>query len=177
MNPTQHSQAPEFTGRLRPRYVRHVAVPPAVVAAHLQHALKQPDAPCCGSVTAHVGELCIGPEDRHTWSPKLGLRLTAEAHGTLLEGSYGPMPAVLTLVVFLYACAVALGIASAVYAGSMAMLGQHTAVGWGVPIAGGLIAAIYTASYIGQRLGHPQMDALHAFVEQVLTGVDTDPGR
>lgn len=175
MSPSQPSHAPAFNGRLRPRYVRRVAASPRAVAARLHDALQQPDAPCCGSVTEHVGELCISREAQHTWSPKLGLRLSAEGAGTLLEGSYGPMPAVWTLVVFLYACAVALGIATAVYAGSMAMLDQPTRVGWGVPLSVLMIAGIYAASYVGQRLGHPQMDALHGFVDRALTELDADP--
>lgn len=168
MHPDSGNEAPGFTGALRPRYVRHVAAPPEQVAALLRERLYLPDSQCCGSVTNHVGELCVCEQKRHTWSPKLGLTLEVEGDRTVVVGRYGPMPAVWTLVIFLYACSLTLGISSFVYGFSKWALGESTLAWWGVPVSLLCIAGIYVGSYVGQKLGHDQMDILHHFVDDAV---------
>lgn len=174
MHPESGSDAPHFDGHLRPWFVRHVDCAPDDVLARLRDALT-PDAPCCGSVAGDVVELCVCHRKRHMWSPKLSLTVRHEREQTLIQGRYGPMPAVWTFVVFAYACALALGIASAVYAGSQSILGNASPAWWGVLASALLLIGIYAGSYVGQKLGHPQMEILHHFVDGIVRGDPVAP--
>ncbi len=114
--------------------------------------------------------LTVPADAQHFWSPWLTVELSARDDATHLHGKFSPHPSVWTGFVFGY---LALGIVCAValvIAGSSALLldgGQS----WALGVAGGaalVMAGMWWASQIGQRLAHAQMETLRAELERGL---------
>lgn len=153
---------------LRPRVELVAALTPEETMARVAAALDGAACPCQGTAAARHVALWICEAERHFWSPRLELLVSEHAEGARLSGRLGPHPDMWSLFLAGYAVSVFLGIGSTMYGLSQLMLdGSPTAL-LGVPAAAALIAALYAAATLGQRLGAAQVETLQRFLGAAL---------
>jgi len=132
----------------------------------MSDALAQPDSACRGAASAEQIELHVRESDRHFWSPQLNVIVRAEDDGSRLTGHFGPNANVWTLFLACYGFVVLSAITGAFLGVSQLVLGESARGLWCIPVALVLIAVIYVAAGIGQRLGHDQVGLLHDFLTE-----------
>ena len=153
---------------LRPRVVWVAPLTPDEAMARMTGALDGASCPCQGAAAARHIALWICDVERHFWSPRLELLVTDHPDGARLTGHLGPHPDVWSMFLAGYAVSVFLGIGSAMYGLSQLTLGQSPTAMLGVLASGALIAAIYGAATLGQRLGAAQVETLRHFLGAAL---------
>lgn len=152
-----------ITPRLRPRLEMTARRTPADLAARVQQRLGHPDSPCRGLATEDQIELRIREADRHFWSPQLVVIVKPdpdEDGATHLTGHFGPNANVWTMFLAAYGFIVLSTITGVFYGLAQLVLGEPAWALWSVPVGAVLVAFIYLAAGIGQRLGHDQVDVL-----------------
>jgi len=110
----------------------------------------------------------IPKERQHYWSPNLQISLDAAEEQTQVNALITPMPAVWTLFAFSYILILTLGFFGTLYGLAQWQLKQPAPGLWALPITLGLIAVVYSAALIGQRIGHAQTEELTNFLHQSL---------
>lgn len=136
---------------------------PSDLAARVRARLEEPDAPCRGLATDGQIELRIRERDRRFWSPQLVVVLKPDQeHGgaTRLTGHFGPNAHLWTMFMAAYGFIVLSALNGAFYGFAQVMIGEPAWALWSVPAAVLLVALIYVAAGVGQRLGHDQADVL-----------------
>ncbi len=114
--------------------------------------------------------LTVPAADQHVWSPWLAIEVSASDSGTHIAARFSPHPSVWTGFAFGYlclgmVCAVALTIVA-----SGAML-ENSGQPWAWWVAGGAavaMLAMWSASMIGQRLAHDQMEVLRTNLDRAI---------
>lgn len=143
---------------------------PDAVVARLQAWLARPDCPCRGMVAAmqRVVDLRVRPEQRHLWSPALGLQIEEDEQGTVIHGLIGPEPGVWTCIAFSYV-ALATGLLFLLTFGFVQLsLGQTAWAFWLAAVLAALTATVWFVARAGQRLAAPQTAELRHVVEDAL---------
>ncbi len=158
-----------ITPRLRPRLDMTVPLPPRDLCGRVKRHLAGPECPCHGRVTEHQIDLRIRATDQHFWSPQLTVIIRPDGeNASTLTGHFGPNANLWTLFLAAYAF-VSLSATAAVFYGLAQMvLGETPWALVSIPVAMVLIAMIYVAAGIGQRLGHDQVDLLQRELEAAL---------
>ena len=109
------------------------------------------------------------PKDRqHFWSPQLQVELEDRDGAVHVNGLITPMPSVWTMFALTYGTIVVLGFFGGVFGLAQLQLGQAPYGLYSIPVAALLLAAVYGAAQVGQRLGHEQMEELTEFLEACL---------
>lgn len=155
--------------RMRPGYRHEVAIPHDVVLGRFRQRFVDPGSPCRGSVAGEVVQVSICERQRHFWSPKLDLHVSAEGDGSRLEGRFAPRSEVWTLFVALYAALAFTALGFTMFGFSQMIV---DAAPWGFGVVGGTLVgafAVYGAALVGQSLGEDQMHILSSFVEAIVT--------
>lgn len=117
------------------------------------------------------GELSISEEDRRVWSPQLSIRLDEEEEGSTLFARFAPHPEIWTFFMFLY-FAIAFFVVLGGTFGYVQWASNESAWGlWSLWIGIPALGLIHLAGAVGQRLGHDQMLALKAELEEVIEGL------
>jgi hypothetical protein len=157
---------------LRPRFELHVRWDADAVVRRFQQRLALPDSPCRGMVAdlQRVIDLRVRPEDKHLWSPALGLQIepAEDGEGAVVHGLIGPEPGVWTGIAFAYV-GMATGVLFLLTLGTVQWSLDHQA--WAFWLAGLLlfgIASVWLVARTGQRLAAPQTAQLRHFLEEVL---------
>jgi len=146
--------------RLRPRFERRVSLTPEEVAARVAAALKKSRSSCRGFATAQQIELLVPADEARFWSPQLLVNLEPADQGCVLTGHFQPNGNVWTMFMAGYGFVGLCGVTGLLLGFSQWVAGEAP---WGLlalPGAGVLIAAIYVAAGVGQRLGADQSDIL-----------------
>ena len=160
---------PELELELRPRFSLVTAIDPNDVLRRLTGALADDAAPVDGKVFASSAVLKTLPDDTHFWSPQL--QLSIDPHlpaGSLVNGLFGPRPAVWGMFVALY---VGIGFSTAmglIFGSAQMMLGQPGTALWSGPIGLGAALLVYLIGRTGRKLGSAQMRVLKSFLETTL---------
>jgi hypothetical protein len=103
------------------------------------------------------------PESRrHYWSPQLQIEIQAHESGTRITELITPMPSVWTLFAMSYIALLVLGFFGGIVGLAQLQLGQDAPWLWSLPTVAVLIACIYGAAKIGQRIGRAEVDKLTA---------------
>ncbi|MFT5130005.1 MAG: hypothetical protein ACI8W8_003634 [Rhodothermales bacterium] len=109
------------------------------------------------------------PESRrHYWSPQLQIEIEEHESGTRLTELITPMPSVWTLFAMSYIAVLVLGVFGSIVGLAQLQLDQDAPWLWSLPAAALLIACIYGAAKIGQRIGRAQVEELTAFLRGCL---------
>jgi hypothetical protein len=154
--------------RLRPRLEITVPLTPEAIAERTMAALSEPESPCRGRVGPDQIELSIRSQDRHFWSPQLNVLMEPHDSTTTIGGNIGPNPDVWTLFLAAYAFVVLSAITGLFIAAAQLTLGTPPWALVAAPTGLVLVAAIYFAAGVGQRLGREQADVLVDFLERVV---------
>lgn len=121
---------------------------------------------------AHV-VLTVPAADQHVWSPWLTVELSPRGDATHVLARFSPHPSVWTGFAFGYLTLGVVFAVALVIAGSAALLpggGQS----WALWVAGGaalVMAGMWWASQIGQRLARAQMDTLRDELDRAIDAV------
>ena len=152
--------------RIRPRFRKTLKLDQASVENLLKENLqKQKD--FTGSLDPGHITIRIKQEERHFWSPQLGISLEDEEGKTLVRGLYGPAPNVWTIFLLAYLAIGVLALFALFLGLSYWMLGQEIQILWALPVLGGLAVVVYFIAQFGQKLGAEQTFRLHQFIEGV----------
>ena len=127
--------------------------------------------PCKLTVLERHVTVDIRDDLRHMWSPQLSLQLDERSDGqpgSELHGLFGPSPAIWTSFLAAYA-----SVSIVMFFGGILGLAQQVAkqAPWGylsLPLGALLLAGIYGASLVGQRLAAEQMEQLACFLRAAL---------
>lgn len=153
---------------VRPRFRREIDTPPDEVREILLQVLLEPDCPIKGRFHPHQIELYIPEADSHTWSPHLSLAMRLGPNATILEGRYGPAPAVWTFFLGLYAISTVGSFVGGILGISQMQLGMPPWGFWVALAALTLLTVSYIASRLGRRMSYEQMEVLHTFLQRSL---------
>ncbi|WP_034261090.1 hypothetical protein [Altibacter lentus] len=156
---------------LRPRFRRRLPHTSEVVLLAFEEARLAATQFIISRVDDHVF-IRIPKHKQHFWSPQLHLevRPVSEKESELF-GLFGPNPTVWTLFMFLHFGVATLFIGFGIWAYSNYVL--DTPYGIQLGVMGLLIALwviLYFAGKMGKTAGSNEMQALHAFMEEVLAG-------
>lgn len=121
------------------------------------------------TIVNHYIVVKIPESRRHYWSPQLQIDLQEQESGTRVTEVITPMPAVWTLFAMSFIAVVLLGFFGSIVGLAQLQLGQPAPWLWSFPAAILLIAAIYAAAKVGQRIGHAQVEELTAFLRSCLS--------
>lgn len=164
-----------ITPRLRPRLDMNVPLTPADLVTRVTPRLGDPGAPCRGRATEEQIEIRIRAADHRFWSPQLVVIVKPRDAGSRLIGHFGPDAYVWAMFLGIYAFVVLSAVFGAFYGVAQLMIDESPWALWSIPIAVALVALIYTAAGIGQRLGHDQVDVLHEFLQDALRPPPDEP--
>ena len=149
-----------ITPRLRPRFDARYPVEPAALIARVEERLRDPRAACQGLLTEDQIELRIHPRARRFWSPQLVVRVEDDGGETVASGRFGPDAHVWSLFLAIYAFVVIAAGFAMMWGIAQLMLDEAPWAFLAAPAALVLIALIYSAAGVGQRLGHEQTEVL-----------------
>lgn len=153
-----------------------VGLSPADLAARVRARLEDPEAPCDGLATESQIELRIRERDRRFWSPQLVVIMKPDpgpGGATRLVGHFGPNGNVWTMFMAAYGFVVLSALNGAFFGFGQMMIGEPAWALWCVPGAVLVVALIYIAAGVGQRLGHHQVDVLLQTLE---AAIGDEPG-
>ena len=164
--------------RWRPRFELRLPEEPDAVVQRIRACLLAPDAGVRGMISEphRVLELRLPPEERHLWSPALGLTVEAadEGEGAVVHGLLGPMPGVWTGLAFA-TIALGTGLLFLLTFGAVQLgLGKDP---WALYLAAlhvVLLVVVRVVAGMGRKLAAPQSAVLRRFLEEAL-GVSTEP--
>jgi hypothetical protein len=153
-----------------------LALEPDEVVRCIQERLALPDCPCRGFVAEvqRVIDLRMPPEEKHLWSPALGLQIEANSEqgkGSVVHALIGPEPAVWTAIAFCYVALITGLLFTVTFGAVQNFLGQSP---WAFWIAGAMLLAMLAVWWIaraGKQLAAPQTVVLRHFLEDAL-GLD-----
>lgn len=161
--------------RLRPRVERVSTLSPVEVRRRIEERLEEPGCPVEGRVFNSSAVLRMLPAARHFWSPHFEIGFEeAPDGGSMLQGIFGPRPAVWSILVAAYAAIGFLGVMGVTFGISQWMLGYPPWVLWSGPAALLLALVVYGVARIGRRLGYDQMVVQLTWVENVTGAVRPD---
>lgn len=163
---------PAMSGpRVRPEFVRPLAVAPEVFYRALDVALAAADGSCRGQTFRGGAILRVRSGDQRVWSPALHLYVEGpEAGPWLVHGRFSPSSPVWTAFVAVYLVLACVGIGALCYGGAQLTMAQTPWAFVGAPIAVALAGFTYGAAFIGQGLGAEDMYELRSFVDRVADG-------
>jgi len=113
-------------------------------------------------------EIHVAEAERKLWSPHISVRVDQTEGGSAIFGRFAPHPEVWTFFMFLY-----FGVAFLVlFGGTFAYVqwASHEPAWamWSVWIGIPVLGLLHLASWVGQRLGQSQMEALKAELDELL---------
>lgn len=163
----KHLKHIEFT-RIRPRIRVETNISAEQIRMIISKRLDDPKTSIEGTILSNYGSIFPKQEDQHYWSPQLTFTIEETQGGCLIEGLYGPQPAVWTMFVFFYAVIGFVALIISMIGLSYWSLGKSTSILWLVPLLILLFMSLYLVAYLGQKFGHRQMISLHHFMEECL---------
>ncbi len=156
--------------QFRPRFRLQVDLFTDEVTDRLTKLVEDPASPCVGEIAPlqkHV-DMKLPKEERHTWSPTMGINYEERDGGTLLRVLIGPNPGIWTAVMF---CSLGLitGIMFLLILGSVQLfLGKSAWAFTLVAIFTVLLIGVWAASRVGAKLAFPQTKKLRQILETAL---------
>jgi hypothetical protein len=154
---------------LRPRFKFELKVSGEVALNAFEKVKHNLDEIVVTQVEHHVF-LKIPKHKQHFWSPQLDLEITEFEEGkTVLNGLFGPKPAVWTLFMFLHFAVASLFIAFAIWAYTNATLKTPYLLQIALMIL--LVLSwfvLYAAGRIGKAAGKKEMEKLYRFMKKTL---------
>jgi hypothetical protein len=152
---------------MRPRFQIGFAETPREILCRLKESLDRSDSAIEGELFGNHAVLRIPEEATHFWSPQLTIDVEPGLDGdsAVINGLFGPRPAVWTLFMAMYSMWVFSGLFGLIIGLSQWSLGRSPVFLWSIPIAGLLCLVVYGLALYGQRLGYEQMVELRTFLE------------
>jgi hypothetical protein len=155
--------------RLRPRFEMELPLTAAEAVARLRARLAEDGCPCRGMVAdqqRHV-DLRVHRAEQHLWSPALAMEIRdREEGGSRVHALVGPNPSVWTMVAFSQLALITAALFLFTLGGVQLLLDRPP---WALAAGGAallLVAAVWLAARIGQRLAAPQTALLRRFLEE-----------
>jgi len=139
------------------------------VVSRLRAAVDSQNGVVTATFTNRYVVLRIAEARQHFGSPQLSFDVEADDSGSLLHGLFMPMPSIWTAFMALYGMIVFGGFCGAVYGYAQMQIGDAPYAFWALPATVVLLALVYLAACIGQRMGGAQMQELQQFVERALS--------
>lgn len=147
------------------------------VVSRLRAAVESPDVVLTATFTDRYVVLRIADDRQHFGSPQLSFDVEADGSGSVLQGLFMPMPSIWTAFMALYGMIVFGGFCGAVYGYAQVQLGDTPYAFWALPLAVVLLALVYLAACVGQRMGSAQMQELQQFVQHAVGAGQEDEHR
>lgn len=118
-------------------------------------------------------ELYVPDEERRLWSPYLSVRLdhAETGEGSSVFARFAPHPEVWTFFMFLYFLTAFVVLFGATFGYVQWASGEEAWALWAVWAGLPILAACHLASFIGSRLGQPQMRELKAVFMEIVEGM------
>lgn len=162
--------------RIRPRIRQFSNLSKEEVLTKFQQLLDSGNYPFEGKIVQHHLFVKCNAEKQHFWSPELTLEVvknymqddeySEHKEPTLVRGYISPKPSIWTFFAFAYIGLGLLFLGFLVYGTSQMMLNQSTNMLWYALICLVLVAGVFIATQIGQRLGEEQTIKLLGFVNE-----------
>jgi len=157
--------------RMRPEFVRPLAMLPAVFYDALAVALQDASGSCRGQTFRGGAILRVRGGEERVWSPALHVYVEGDDGGPWhIRGRFSPSSPVWTAFVAIYLVLACVGIAGLCYGLAQMTLQASPWALVAVPVAVALAGFTYGAAFIGQGLGAEDMYALRSFVDRVADG-------
>ena len=153
---------------IRPRFTLSVPYGKQEVIRRLKNGLHEQGSECRGNFVKPVVVIGVREEDRHFWSPELGLEFEEENGKTVIRCVLGPRSVVWTMFATFYGFAVLVGVAGLILGLCQWYLGMNAYGFWLVPVSVVLLAAAYGIALTGQKLAYDQMVMLQSCLEQAI---------
>ena len=153
-----------FSLRMRPRLELSGKGEVGEVLARIDEALRSEEIRFEGYVLNDHGVIRIPKAEQHYWSPQLQFEIQESDGQPRLTGRFMPAPPVWTLFAGLYGVTAFLGCCGSVFGLVQLQLQQPATFLWSFPVTVCLLALIYVAAMVGQKLGHEQMLELDEFI-------------
>ncbi len=154
--------------QIRPRIRFVVPFTPEETLNRIRSQIEKDSVPFTGTFRTGYATIRIPEDEQHYWSPELTIGLEKHEKGTLVRGLFGPKPAVWTLFASFYALSSFVGFIGLMWGSSQWSLGLSPYALWAVPIAILLLGSAYAIAYVGQKLGHEQIETMQAFLKETL---------
>jgi len=154
--------------RMRPRFAVEVDCSVEEVMAALRNRAEGNVQGVRVKCTRRHGVLDFPKEQRHFWSPQLGLTVEPVGEGaarTRVVGHFSPHPHIWQAFVFTYGTLFAAGFFLLMFGFAEWMMGRIPWALLGPVIASALAAFVYGATFIGQGLGAEEMYRLRAYLD------------
>ena len=162
---------------MRPALERELPLPADTLLSRMHDELSRVDCRCTGTVAGEHVELLIKPQRRHFWSPWLSAEVRAAgAERAVLEGRFGPHPALWTGIAAAYAVLLFSAIGALMYGFSQWMIDEPPWALAAVPIAGLLALGVYLGGLVGRRLASEQIGWMLRLIDCSLDGHDDCAG-
>lgn len=165
--------------RIRPRIRQFSNFSEEELLNNYQQLLDSGKYPFTGRVVQHHLFVKCNSAKQHFWSPELTLEVvknymkddeySEHKEPTLVRGYVSPKPSIWTFFAFAYIGLGLLCLGFVVYGTSQMMLDQPTNMLWYALVCLVLIAGVFVATQIGQRLGEEQTQTLLKFVNEGLS--------
>ena len=157
----------EMWGRIfRPRIRERISLGPDEAIRKLETSLDATDLPVVGMVSGrlHHAELRVRREERHFWSPCLGLQLEARGTGSDLHGQIGPHPSLWVFFAFVYITSMSAACFGLIFGLVQWSLDMSPWALWVVPVAIVICGVLLGVSRAGQKLADAQMVMMNQFL-------------
>ena len=150
----------------RPRIRERIALAPDEAIRKLQTGLDSTGLPVVGLVSErlHHAELRIRSDERHFWSPCLGMQLEPVGSGSHLHGQIGPHPSLWVGFAFVYITAMSAACFGLIFGLVQWSLDMAPWALWVVPAAILVCAVLLGVSRTGQKLADAQMVMMQRFL-------------
>lgn len=151
--------------QIRPRFEQDAQGTAETVIARFKHC----DDPrfVCAILGEHI-QISMNPEEAHLWSPFLTLEVNEVDGRTQVSGRFSSSPEFFTMYLFSMGIVILSTLGFGTVGLSQWMLGMDAWALWSIPIGVALIVGLWAVPFVGQRLAHEQLEAMHARVTGLL---------
>ena len=145
----------------RPRFDFLIPMGPEDAVAAVHAAITNTKKPLRAAYFPSQCEIQVKDEVRHVWSPHMSVIFEVRADGTHVTGQVGPNMPIWSLFITAYGILGTVGTASLMFGYSQWSIGQSP-IGLIIgSICVVLLAAVYAAGKVGERLAAPQTQMMH----------------
>ncbi len=158
--------------RVRPRIKRFSTESPGIILNRFRDLLDSGEFPVTGKIVQHHVIVKIEKDEQVYWSPELHLAVEMyetddkNQGKTIIRGNIGPKSTVWTMFMFFYVLVGVLGLFGGMYGLSQWTLDMTPWAFWFLGLSMAILAGIWTAIRIGQKMGKDQAHILLAFIEK-----------
>jgi hypothetical protein len=159
------------TARMRPVLQHEIKAKPTQVKSRLEETLADASCRCTGTLLDKDVQLFVKEDHRHFWSPWFSGKFAKSEDGScLLEGKFGPHPALWTGFAACYAVLAFCAVGALMYGLSQLTLDRTPWALFLLPAFGVLALGLYVAGLVGKRLAAEQIGWMLRLLDCALDG-------